>query len=100
MQKSPLFYVAAGYLLALFTLGILVMIVPQLRPLAIYQSTGGEMGGPEVCGNGADDDMDGAVDCADADCADYCRPKPASALSTSTETTSPGSPTEPTSPGY
>src|SRR5262249_367461 len=28
-----------------------------------------EQPGVEVCGNGADDDLDGAADCADSDCA-------------------------------
>jgi hypothetical protein len=45
--------------------GVLLVVVG----LALVWAGCRERGAPEICGNGADDDGNGAVDCADAECA-------------------------------
>lgn len=44
-------------------------VLSLLGALALGLGGCGERGGNEVCGNGRDDDGDGAIDCADAQCA-------------------------------
>jgi len=64
MQKSPAFYVALGFILAFFIIGIIVMLVPELRPYAVYKGAGAE----SHCSDGIDNDGNGLVDMDDPGC--------------------------------
>jgi hypothetical protein len=64
MHKSPIFYVAIGFILAFFLMGIIVMLVPELRPYAMYKEAGAETD----CGDGIDNDGNGLVDMDDPGC--------------------------------